>query len=126
MTWTASQLAMALVRAGELQAAREVLEETSAVVDSRGPGSVDWLLEGEVEILLAEGDRDGALEKALEVLRLDREHESAKDVAARIWWIGRVFGPDAVGGQEEMERARRLLEETHWQSAIMAPDLVSG
>jgi len=126
VTWTASQLAMALVRAGELQAAREVLEETSAVVDSRGPGSVDWLLEGEVEILLAEGDREGALEKALEVLRLEREHESAKDVAARIWWIGRVFGPDAVGGEGEMERARRLLEETHWQSAIMAPDLVSG
>jgi class 3 adenylate cyclase/tetratricopeptide (TPR) repeat protein len=126
VTWTASQLAMALVRAGELQAAREVLEETSAVVDSRGPGSVDWLLEGEVDILLAEGDREGALEKALEVLRLEREHESAKDVAARIWWIGRVFGPDAVGGEEEMERARRLLEETHWQSAIMAPDLVSG
>jgi class 3 adenylate cyclase/tetratricopeptide (TPR) repeat protein len=126
VTWTASQLAMALVRAGELQAAREVLEETSAVVDSRGPGSVDWLLEGEVEILLAEGDREGALEKALEVLRLEREHESAKDVAARIWWIGRVFGPDAVGGEDEMERARRLLEETHWQLAIMAPDLVSG
>ena len=126
VTWTASQLAMALVRAGELQAAREVLEETAAVVDSRGPGSVDWLLEGEVEILLAEGDREGALEKALEVLRLEREHESAKDVAARIWWIGRVFGPDAVGGEEEMERARKLLEETHWQSAILAPDLVSG
>jgi tetratricopeptide (TPR) repeat protein len=126
VTWTASQLAMALVRAGELQAAREVLEETAAVVDSRGPGSVDWLLEGEVEILLAEGDREGALEKALEVLRLEREHESAKDVAARIWWIGRVFGPDAVGGEEEMERARELLEETHWQSAILAPDLVSG
>ena len=126
VTWTASQLAMALVRAGELQAAREVLEETAAVVDSRGPGSVDWLLEGEVEILLAEGDREGALEKALEVLRLEREHESAKDVAARIWWIGRVFGPDAVGGEEEMERARKLLEQTHWQSAILAPDLVSG
>ncbi|HEY1127645.1 MAG TPA: tetratricopeptide repeat protein, partial [Actinomycetota bacterium] len=126
VTWTANQLAIALVRTGELQAAREVLEETSSIVGSGGPGSVDWLLEAEVEILLAEGDRDGALEKALDLLRLERVQGSAKDVAARIWWIGRVFGPDAVGGTEEMERARSLLEETHWEAALMAPDLVSG
>jgi tetratricopeptide (TPR) repeat protein len=126
VTWTANQLAIALVRIGELQAAREVLEETSGVVGSSGLGSADWLLEAEVEILLAEGDRDGALEKALALLRLEREQGSAKDVAARIWWIGRVFGPDAVGGTEEMERARSLLEETHWEAALMAPDLVSG
>jgi ATP/maltotriose-dependent transcriptional regulator MalT len=126
VTWTASQLAIALVRTGELQAAREVLEETSAIVGSGGVGSVDWLLEGEVEILLAEGDRDGALEKALELLRLERAQEPAKNVAARIWWIGRVFGPDAVGGEEEMERARGLLGETHWEAALIAPDLVSG
>jgi len=126
VTWTASQLAIALVRTGELQAAREVLEETSAIVGSSGLGSVDWLLEGEVEILLAEGDRDGALEKALELLRLERAEEPAKNVAARIWWIGRVFGPDAVGGEEEMERARGLLGETHWEAALIAPDLVSG
>jgi class 3 adenylate cyclase/tetratricopeptide (TPR) repeat protein len=125
VTWTASQLAIALVRAGELQAAREVLEETAAAV-SGGPGSVDWLLEAEVEILLAEGDRDGALEKALDLLRLEREQESAKDIAARAWWIGRVFGPDAVGGEEELERARTLLEETHWQLALTAPDMVTG
>jgi class 3 adenylate cyclase/tetratricopeptide (TPR) repeat protein len=126
VTWTASQLAIALVRTGELQAAREVLEETSAIVGSGGLGSVDWLLEGEVEILLAEGDRDGALEKALELLRLERAQEPAKNVAARIWWIGRVFGPDAVGGEEEMERARGLLGKTHWEAALIAPDLVSG
>jgi class 3 adenylate cyclase/tetratricopeptide (TPR) repeat protein len=126
VTWTANQLSIALVRTGELQAAREVLEETSSIVGSGGPGSVDWLLEAEVEILLAEGDRDGALEKALQLLRLERGQGSAKDVAARIWWIGRVFGPDAVGGAEEMERARSLLEETHWEAAVMAPDLVSG
>ena len=126
VTWTACQLAIALVRGGELQAAREVLEETAAAVGSGGPGSVDWLLEGEVEILLAEGDREGALEKALELLRLEREQESAKDVAARVWWIARVFGPDAVGGEEEMERARKLLEETHWQIALIGPDMVTG
>jgi tetratricopeptide (TPR) repeat protein len=126
VTWTANQLAIALVRTGELQAAREVLEETSGVVGSSGLGSADWLLEAEVEILLAEGDRDGALEKALALLRLEREQGSAKDVAARIWRIGRVFGPDAVGGTEEMERARSLLEETHWEAALMVPDLVSG
>jgi class 3 adenylate cyclase/tetratricopeptide (TPR) repeat protein len=126
VTWTANQLAIALVRTGELQAAREVLEETSAIVGSGGPGSVDWLLEADVEILLAEGDRDGALEKALELLRLERVQGSAKDVAARIWWIGRVFGPDVVGGAEEIERARNLLEDTHWEAALMAPDLVSG
>jgi class 3 adenylate cyclase/tetratricopeptide (TPR) repeat protein len=126
VTWTANQLAIALVRTGELQAAREVLEETSSIVGSGGPGSVDWLLEAEVEILLAEGDRAGAQEKALELLRLERAQGSAKDVAARIWWIGRVFGPDDVGGTEEMERARSLLEETHWEAALVAPDLVSG
>ena len=70
--------------------------------------------------------RDGARETALELLRLERAQASAKDVAARIWWIGRVFDPDAVGGGEEMVRARSLLEGTHWEAALLAPDLVSG
>jgi tetratricopeptide (TPR) repeat protein len=124
ITWTANALAGACVDAGDLKTAREALEQAAAAVTPEGPGSLDWLTAAEVLILLAEGERDAALERANEMLRIAREQGPAKDVAARVWWNGRVFGPDAVGGEEEMERARKVLEETHWVQALHEPDLV--
>ena len=123
VTWTASALAKALVAAGDTAAARQVLDETSAIASVDGPGSFDWLLDAETEILLAEGEVDVALERALALLGHEREHSQAKDVASQVWWIAQVFGAEAAGGQEEVERARGLLGSLHAEQLLREPDL---
>jgi tetratricopeptide (TPR) repeat protein len=126
VTWTASSLARALVATGDPGAARRVLAETAAITSAESPASEDWLDYAEVEILLAEGDRDAALEKALAVLRYERDEATEKDVAARVWWISEVFGPDTVGGTEEAERAKDLLERLHLLQPFREPQLVTA
>ena len=122
--WTANALAEASVDAGDLNTAREVLGEAAAIATSEGPASFDRLTDAEVLILLAEGERDAARERATDLLRLYGEQGRPKGVAGQTWWNGRVFGPEAVGGEEEMERARKVLEELHWEQALRGPDLV--
>lgn len=126
VSWTASYLAKALTDLGELGRARRVLAEAGALAGDRSEASVDWLLDAEVEILLAEGDREGALEKALLLLDHERERGRPKDIASQVWWIGRVFGAEAVGGPEELDRARALLEELHLDQALRRPDLLAA
>jgi class 3 adenylate cyclase/tetratricopeptide (TPR) repeat protein len=121
--WTASSLIRAFIRAGDLSAAREVLAEATTVAQDGQQGSETSLLQAETELLLAEGDRRAALARAEQVLARQKELGWTKDVAAQVWWMGRVFEPDAVGGEEEMERARKFLEETHWIQAVVAPDV---
>jgi class 3 adenylate cyclase/tetratricopeptide (TPR) repeat protein len=123
ITWTAAALAKALAAAGETDAARRVLAEVSHVARPEGPGSVDWLLDAEAEVLLAEGQRWEALERALEVLRAQRERGNPKDLAAQVWWVARVFGPETVGGAEEAAEARALLQELHAEQLLREPDL---
>jgi tetratricopeptide (TPR) repeat protein len=125
VTWTSSELAKALVLAGDPPAARVVLEETMAMSISGGQGSLDWLYEAEAWVFLGEGDREAALEQARQALEIERERGWTKDVATATWWIGTVFGPDAAGGEEEMERARKLLESTHRRQAFITPDLAT-
>ncbi|MEX2204377.1 MAG: tetratricopeptide repeat protein [Actinomycetota bacterium] len=120
--WTAGMLARSLADLGEFGAARDVLAEVSQIPDASGAVQVDWLLDSEVEILLTERDVDGAREKAGELLALRREHGTPKDLAAAVWWIGAVFGADAVGGEDELERARELLESWHSYAAIRRPE----
>jgi class 3 adenylate cyclase/tetratricopeptide (TPR) repeat protein len=124
VTWTASAFAKVLVDLGDLGAARQTLDETRAIANPEGPGSVDWILDAEAEIMLAEGDPEGALERALELLAFERERSREKDVAVQVWWIARVFGAEAAGGEDEVARARRLLERTHSEQALREPDLV--
>jgi class 3 adenylate cyclase/tetratricopeptide (TPR) repeat protein len=125
LAWTASALAQASVDAGDLETAREALLEAAAV-GAESPSSRAWLAAAEVVLLLAEGERDAARERAMDVLRLYEERGRRKDLAQRRWWNARVFGPDAAGGVEEMDRARELLEALHWEQALREPDLVEG
>jgi tetratricopeptide (TPR) repeat protein len=126
ITWTAAALARALVNAGDPGAARRVLDETASVASEATAASEDWLDYADVEILLAEGDRDAALERALSILRYERGEGSEKDVAARVWWISQVFGVEAAGGEEEVERARELLEGTGMRQAFREAELVTS
>ena len=124
VTWTAGYLAQALVRSGDTAGARQVLEEASAVAGSGGPASLGWLLDAEAELLLAEGDPEAALERATDLLADLRERGRAKDVAAQVWWIARVFGDEAAGGSTEVQGARTLLGSLHAEQSLREPDLV--
>lgn len=125
VTWTASALAKALADAGETGLAREVLLETAPLASSEGPAPATWLLDAEAEILLAEGDRDGALEKALRLLADMRAEGIEKEVAAQVVWIAVVFGDEAAGGAGEAARARELLERLNTLQAFRAAALVA-
>ena len=120
VTWTASMLARAFMDLGDPSAARRILSDTLHLANAEADA---WLDEIEAEVLLAEGEREAALEKSLELLRRDREQASGKDVAARVWWISEVFGADAAGGTQEVERARELLERLHAYQSLRAPEL---
>ena len=125
VTWTASSLAKALTDAGERSKARQVLAETAPLASAEGPAPAEWLVAAEIHILLAEGDREGALAKASSLLELERERAWPKEVAERVAWMGRVFGADAVGGSEEVERARKVLEGLHAQQALLDAELAA-
>jgi tetratricopeptide (TPR) repeat protein len=122
--WTAGSYAKTLVDAGDLGKARRVLAETAGQVSA--DGRPEWVLDAEIEMLLAEGDRDGALASAQELLQLHRRRGFSKDVAATVWWIGQVFGPEPAGGPDEVDRARGLLERLHVDIALRRPDLVAS
>jgi len=126
ITWTASSLAKTLADAGETGAARRVLAETSPIASAEGPAPAGWLADAESEILLAEGDRDAALERALELLAEERARGTLKDVATRVVWIAELFGAEAAGGAVEVARARELLERTHALQAFREPMVVAG
>ena len=125
ITWTASALARALVNAGDTGAARRVLDETDSVASVHTAADEDWLDYADVEILLAEGEREAALEGASRSCATSATRVRTKDVATRVWWISEVFGVDAAGGAEEVERARELLERTQMLQAFREPELVT-
>jgi class 3 adenylate cyclase/tetratricopeptide (TPR) repeat protein len=125
ITWTASALARALVNAGDAGAARRVLDETASVAGPHTAATEEWLDYADVEILLAEGEREAALERALAIVGYERGEGTEKDVAGRVWWISEVFGADAAGGPDEVERAGELLERLHMLQAFREPELVT-
>jgi tetratricopeptide (TPR) repeat protein len=124
VTWTASELAKVLVVRGDLAGARQVLEEPAARLAAGEPGSVTAYLGAEAALALAERERDVALQKALAAIASERgERGVANALAGRIWWAGRLFGADAVGGPDLLEEARARLERHHWRQALLEPDI---
>lgn len=125
VAWTAWALARALADVGELAAARHVVDETATHVRSGDNAeTLEWLLEAETAILLAEGNRDGALEHASRALDGVRARRRSKEIAAQVWLMAELFGPEAVGGADVADQARETLERTHWEQALIEPDLV--
>jgi hypothetical protein len=101
-----------------------VLDDPAARVAATEPGSVASMLAAETVLSLAEGDRPTALAKAVRALDEERLQGWPNQVAAQVWWIGRLFGPEPAGGEDEVEGARRLLEDNHWVQALKEPELV--
>jgi tetratricopeptide (TPR) repeat protein len=121
--WAAEWLARTLADAGDPSQARRVLAETAALDGEEGS---DWRAPADAEILLVEADGEGALAKAREALASFREHADARETAALVWWIARVFGEEAAGGHEEVEGARKLIEQLRWGMAFAAADHVAA
>jgi hypothetical protein len=42
--------------------------------------------------------------------------------AADVWWTGRLFGADAVGGPDPLEEARATLEAHAWRQSLAEPE----
>ena len=123
LDWTAGTLVLALVAAGDAKAARQILDDAEGWTTWED-GGPDLLQVAEVRVLLAEGDREGSLELAKKLLEGYRTLRRPKDVAGFTWWVGSVFGVDEAGGADEMQRAKELLEATHWIQALREPELV--
>jgi tetratricopeptide (TPR) repeat protein len=86
------------------------------------PSFPSSLYSTESTIALLEGDRDRALGRALLLLERQREVGWANHLAGEVWWVGRVFGPDAVGGQDDLDRAGEQLQRAGWLHQLSDPD----
>jgi class 3 adenylate cyclase/tetratricopeptide (TPR) repeat protein len=126
VSWTVAQLAYVKFLQGEVAEARRVLADPAAQATPGDFGSDAVRLATEALIDLAEGDRDRATEGMLRALELTRAEGLPNPVAARTWWTGSLLGPDAVGGEQEMEMARRRLEEAHWIQSVKEAELAQA
>jgi hypothetical protein len=125
---TAAELARTLGMAGDLAAARAVLDDPFSRIAELEPGAGTSLLLAEAAIAFAEDDGEGALAKSLAALdRVSSDPVVPNPQAAVIWWTGSLFGAEAVGGEGVLVRARETLERNGWQQALREPELlVSG
>jgi class 3 adenylate cyclase/tetratricopeptide (TPR) repeat protein len=124
MTWTVDRLVLVLILRQEFVRARAELTESLMSVDPEDPSFRETFLVSELLVHLAEGDRDTARERATALLELHRSMDRRNEIAATTWWVGRLLGADAVGGDEVMEQARATLEDARWVQFLHEPDLV--
>jgi class 3 adenylate cyclase/tetratricopeptide (TPR) repeat protein len=123
ITWTATELAYVLMLRGDRQAAGRLLADPSIQPAETDAGSLAGLLRTEALLSLMEGDRGGALERARRSLQVDRAPVWRNSTAAGVWWVGRLFGAEAVGGEEALEEARRTLEAAQMLQSLAEPNL---
>ncbi|HET6770899.1 MAG TPA: tetratricopeptide repeat protein [Actinomycetota bacterium] len=122
VTWTASELARILLAQGEIEAARTALTEPAARLAAEAdPQALASLLAAESLLALAEGDKDQARERAVAALEAARP-QSRNELASWIWWVGSLFGAEAVGGENRIEWARQTLESAGWTQHLREPE----
>jgi class 3 adenylate cyclase/tetratricopeptide (TPR) repeat protein len=124
--WTARELVRVFLAQGKREAAQRIIDDPSVWVEIGEPGSHWSRSFAETVMALYDGDRDRALEHALELLGLGRKEGSPNPLASDVWWVGKVFGAEVVGGEAVLEQARERLEAAHWYQALREPELVSG
>jgi hypothetical protein len=123
LAWIIRELVEALLDRHELDEARRFAAETATEIpeDDLGGGDSPFMIE--TLLLLAEGRVEAAREPALRVLEAHRS-AAPNVVASTTWFVGRVFGPEVVGGRDALDEARRHLESVHWVNAFEFPDRV--
>jgi tetratricopeptide (TPR) repeat protein len=124
VAWSSSRLAFVLLLRDKRDEAIRILDEPISQVRSGGLESRTSSLWAEEMLALYEGDMETAQARAVEILRIEREQGWPNSKAAHEWWVGSVYGPEVVGGEEVLEEARRTLESAHWLQPLKEPDLV--
>jgi tetratricopeptide (TPR) repeat protein len=123
VSWTIRELLKALLEMGDRDEARRLFVESESELVASEPGSRSMPLEIAALIALLDGDRDRALAMWLEVVDLERAAPWKLAADEQVWFVGRVFGPDAVGAAE-VDAARDRLERARWRQALEEPDRV--
>jgi class 3 adenylate cyclase/tetratricopeptide (TPR) repeat protein len=126
VVWTASELAILLTLQGRIDEARSVVEDIPVPESIGGPGDRTAMLWARMFIALAEEDGVTARSLADQILRLDREAGRPVGQAISTWWVASLFGPDAAGGEVEVERARDVLESAGWVRAFREVEQAQG
>src|SRR5439155_8975360 len=103
--WTAAQLALVFLAKGDLAGARRIRDDPTVRVGAETSSDLS-LASVEALLALREGRPDQAGQLARHVLTAVRSEGWRNPMAARVWWVGRVFGPELVGGPAAMEEAR--------------------
>jgi tetratricopeptide (TPR) repeat protein len=126
VAWTASELAILLTVRGRIDEARAVIEDGTLPETLDGPADRTAILWARAYIALAEGDGETARSHGAEILRQDREQARPVAVAVTTWWVASLFGADVAGGEAEVDRARRTLEEAGWVRAFREVEQMRG
>jgi len=121
--WTAAQLALVFLAKGDLAGARRIRDDPTVRVGAETSSDLS-LASVEALLALREGRPDQAGQLARHVLTAVRSEGWRNPMAARVWWVGRVFGPELVGGPAAMEEARRTLQAAGWLHSFAAADVV--
>jgi class 3 adenylate cyclase/tetratricopeptide (TPR) repeat protein len=125
VTWTAAELARTLAAQGDVAGARAVLADPLARIAEGEPGGASVLAIADAVAALAEGDPEGARHRSLEALAVESTPPLlANPQAAALWWVARLFGPEAAGADGRIDEARETLERNGWRQALREPDLV--
>lgn len=126
IAWNASELAITLALRGRLDDARAIVDDPTLPEVEGGPGDRTALMWARSLIGFAEGQIDSARELAMEALAMNRSQGQERAAAISVWWIACLFGAEATGGDEEVARARKILEEAEWVRAFHEAELVRG
>ncbi|MDH5314425.1 MAG: tetratricopeptide repeat protein, partial [Actinomycetota bacterium] len=126
VTLTAAELARILAARGDAASAHQVLSEPAAhLVDDEPASEAAWL-NAQSLVALLEGDEVAARAKARAAIDAGAGTGGAANAqAAQVWWAGRLFGPEEVGGPRALSDAHDLLEHHHWLQALLEPDLAA-
>ena len=111
--WISAELALSLREQGRGREAAAALEEAAPVVDADADSAT---LRARARLAMDEGDRASALDAVERLLKFTRDGNRPNAVARSVWFGARLLGPEAVGGEDEVRRARDRLEAVGWKT----------
>jgi tetratricopeptide (TPR) repeat protein len=126
IAWNAAELAITLTLRGRLDEAQAVIDDPALPEAEGGRGDRPALLWARSLLRHAEGATEAARELAQEALMLQREQGQERSIAVSVWWVASLFGPEAAGGDEDVARARKILEENEWVRAFREVEQIRG
>jgi tetratricopeptide (TPR) repeat protein len=121
LAWAVAELGTIQALRGDPVGANQTLEDPAARIGRNEPGADAALARAESVVAWVAGDRDVARSRSLAAIEasppVQRNYR-----AADVWWTGRLFGADAVGGPDPLEEARATLEAHAWRQSLAEPE----